>query len=116
MSVVRIILALAFIPAFVFLVRGVGSRARAARGVVLIFGLGTTGLLLTSPHMINSAAERIGINSGIDLVVYLTVLSLTTHIGYSVGKFRRLEKRMSVLVHQLAVKQAVANGETPPSS
>ena len=48
-------------------------------------------------------ADLIGIERGVDLLLYVTVLTLVTYIGYSFGKFRYLEKRIAILVKELAL-------------
>ena len=48
-------------------------------------------------------ADFIGIDRGVDLLLYVTVLTLVTYIGYSFGKFRYLEKRVATLVRELAL-------------
>jgi len=107
MTVMRLILALAFAPAFIFLVRGVGMRARALRGVVLMLGLGAVSITLTFPNIVDFAADALGVSTSLDLLVYLTILTLTTLVGYVVGKFRRLEKRLNVVIHELAVRSGM---------
>ena len=48
-------------------------------------------------------ADAIGINRGVDLLLYVTVLTLVTYIGYSFGKYRLIEKRIAVLTQELAI-------------
>jgi hypothetical protein len=48
-------------------------------------------------------ADIIGIERGVDLLLYVTVLTLITYIGYSFGKFRYLEKRIAALVKEVAL-------------
>jgi hypothetical protein len=48
-------------------------------------------------------ADIIGIERGVDLLLYVTVLTLITYIGYSFGKFRYLEKRIATLVKEVAL-------------
>jgi hypothetical protein len=57
-------------------------------------------------------ADFIGIERGVDLLLYVTVLTLVTYIGYSFGKFRYLEKRIATLVKEVAL----ARGEEKPQS
>lgn len=116
MTVIRLILALAFAPAFIFLVRGVGTRARALRGVVLMLGLGTVSITLTYPNLVYFVADALGVNSSLDLLVYLTILTLMTLTGYVVGKFRRLEKRLNVIIHELAVRSGMEHQSHPGDS
>jgi hypothetical protein len=48
-------------------------------------------------------ADTLGIDKGVDLLLYVTVLTLVTYIGYSFGKFRYLEKRIATLVQELTL-------------
>lgn len=108
MNAVRLFLAATFFPAFVLLVRGVGTRSRALRGIFVLVGVGLTGLVINFPFLVGRTANELGISTGGDLVLYSVVLVLVTLIGYMVGKFRRLEQRLSKLVHEVAV-----NSERP---
>ena len=51
-------------------------------------------------------ADLIGIERGVDLLLYVTVLTLTTYIGYSFSKFRYLEKRIATLTQKIALLEA----------
>ena len=51
-------------------------------------------------------ANFVNVDRGSDLLLYVTVLTLITYIGYSFSKFRYLEKRIVVLVQQLALLQS----------
>lgn len=57
-------------------------------------------------------ADFIGIDRGVDLLLYITVLTLVTYVGYSFGKFRYLEKRMARLVQELALIRGQDNPES----
>lgn len=106
MNLIRLFLTVLFVPVFVTLVRGVGSRSRALRGMVLLVGVSTTGIFINYPSLLDRGAAQLGLNSAADLVLYLLVLALLTLIGYMVGKFRRIEQRIARLVHELAVSSA----------
>jgi len=104
-SAMRIVLTLLFFPAFVLLVRGFGSRAKAFRGIVAIIGLVVAGTVITNPRMLDEVALLAGINSTVELVLYLVVLTLVTLTAYMVAKFRYLEMRLSRLVQKLALSE-----------
>lgn len=106
MNLVRLFLTILFLPVFVILVRGVGSRSRALRGMVLLAGVSTTGIFINYPSLLDRGAAQLELNSGADLVLYLLVLVMLTFVGYVVGKFRRIEQRLNRLVHELAVSSA----------
>jgi hypothetical protein len=63
------------------------------------------GFSIIFPSIWQSAADLIGIDRGVDLLLYVTVLTLITYIGYSFSKFRYLEKRIATLVQALALLQ-----------
>lgn len=111
MSLIRIVLTLMLFPSFVVLVRGVGNRSRALRGMLLIFALGITGLIINYPNILNLTADEIGLSSGADLVLYLLVLAMITLTGYTVGKFRRSDHRVARLVHEMAVMESQSHME-----
>ena len=48
-------------------------------------------------------ADLLGVDTGADLLLYVTILTLITYIGYSFGKFRYLEKRIAILVQELSL-------------
>jgi len=116
MNILRVLLTLLLLPAFILLVRGTGSRSRAFRGIVLLAGVGAAGIVINFPGLLDRSAEELGINSGADLTLYLLVLSLLTLVGYIVGKFRRIEQRLARLVHEIAVQDSRAPESTNRNS
>ena len=103
MLVIRFFLLLLFIPAFVVLARSLGSRSRALRSLMLFTFPSLVGFSIIFPSIWQSAADLIGIDRGVDLLIYVTVLTLITYIGYSFSKFRYLEKRIATLVKEIAL-------------
>ncbi len=104
----RIVLLLCFIPGVVLLARTLDARSRALRYIIFIcFYL----ILLASlvwPSIFDSLASSWGVNSGLDLIVSVVVVSLLTFAGYVVNRFRHLFHRQSLLVQELAlVKRAL---------
>jgi hypothetical protein len=103
MLIVRFVLTLLFIPAFIVIARSLGSRSRALRSILLFSFPSLVGFSLIFPGTWQSMADIIGIERGVDLLLYVTVLTLITYIGYSFGKFRYLEKRIATLVKEVAL-------------
>ena len=103
MLFVRFLLVILFIPAFIVIARSLGSRSRALRTLLLFLFPSLIGFSVIFPRVWQSMADTLGIGKGIDLLIYLTVLTLVTYIGYSLGKFRYLEKRIAALVQELAL-------------
>ena len=106
MLIVRFILIILFIPAFIVLARSLGSRSRAIRSLLLFSFPALVGFSIVFPSTWQSMADLIGIERGVDLLLYVTVLTLVTYIGYSFGKFRYLEKRIATLAQELALLRA----------
>ncbi len=103
MLIVRFILVLLFIPAFIVIARSLGSRSRALRSLLLFSFPSLVGFSIIFPRIWQSMADFVGIDRGVDLLLYVTVLTLVTYIGYSFGKFRNLEKRIAVLVKEVSL-------------
>ena len=96
-----------FIPAFIVIARSLGSRSRALRTLLLFSFPSLVGFSVFFPRIWQSMADLLGIDKGVDLLLYVTVLTLITYLGYSFGKFRYLEKRIATL----AKEAALARGE-----
>jgi hypothetical protein len=71
------------------------------------------GFSIVFPGIWQSMADLIGIERGIDLLLYVTVLTLITYIGYSFSKFRYLEKRIATLVQEIALLSAADENRKP---
>lgn len=106
MLIVRLFLVLLFIPAFIVLARSLGSRSRALRSLMLFTFPSLVGFSIVFPSIWQSMADLLGIDRGIDLLLYVTVLTLVTYIGYSFSKFRYMEKRVAVLTQKIALLEA----------
>lgn len=106
MLLVRIVLVLLFFPALISITRSVGQRSKAFRSILLFVFTAFVGLSILNPKLWEDLAEILGVNSGLDLLLYLNVLSLLTYVAYALGKFRYLEKRIATLVKELALVKA----------
>ena len=113
MLVIRFLLVLFFIPAFIVLARSLGSRSRALRSLLLFSFPSLVGFSIIFPKIWQSMADLVGIDRGADLLLYVTVLTLVTYIGYSFGKFRYLEKRIATLVQELTLLRAAHENPKP---
>ena len=107
----RIFLVLLFIPAFIVLARSLGSRSRAVRTLLLFTFPSLIGFSILFPEIWQRIADAIGVERGVDLLLYVVVLTLITYIGYSIGKFRHLEQRISVLTKCLALIENEAENQ-----
>ena len=103
MIVIRLVLILLFVPAFIVIARSIGSRSKAVRTMLLFSFPSVIGFSILFPQVWQSMADVLGVDRGVDLLLYVTVLTLITYIGYSFGKFRYLEKRIATLVRELAL-------------
>jgi len=101
--VIRLVLILLFVPAFIVIARSIGSRSKAVRTILLFSFPSVIGFSILFPQVWQSMADVLGVDRGVDLLLYVTVLTLITYIGYSFGKFRYLEKRIATLVRELAL-------------
>jgi len=100
---VRLLLVILFIPAFIVLARSLGSKSRAMRSLMLFTFPSLVGFSIVFPSIWQSMADLVGVERGVDLLLYVTVLTLVTFIGYSFTKFRYLEKRIAKIVKELAL-------------
>ena len=103
MLIVRFLLVILFVPAFIVIARSLGSRSRALRSLLLFSFPSLVGFSIIFPRIWQTMADAMGIDKGVDLLLYVTVLTLVTYIGYSFGKFRYLEKRIATLVQELTL-------------
>ena len=103
MLIVRFLLVILFVPAFIVIARSFGSRSRALRSLLLFSFPSLVGFSIIFPRIWQTMADTLGIDKGVDLLLYVTVLTLVTYIGYSFGKFRYLEKRIATLVQELTL-------------
>jgi hypothetical protein len=103
MLIVRFLLVILFVPAFIVIARSLGSRSRALRSLLLFSFTSLVGFSIIFPRIWQTMADTLGIDKGVDLLLYVTVLTLVTYIGYSFGKFRYLEKRIATLVQELTL-------------
>ena len=103
MIIIRLVLILLFVPAFIVIARSIGSRSKAVRTILLFSFPSVIGFSILFPQVWQSMADVLGVDRGVDLLLYVTVLTLITYIGYSFGKFRYLEKRIATLVRELAL-------------
>ena len=103
MLLVRLLLVILFIPAFIVLARSLGSKSRAMRSLMLFTFPSLVGFSIVFPSIWQSMADLVGVERGVDLLLYVTVLTLVTFIGYSFTKFRYLEKRIAKIVKELAL-------------
>jgi len=101
--IIRLVLILLFVPAFIVIARSIGSRSKAVRTMLLFSFPSVIGFSILFPQVWQSMADVLGVDRGVDLLLYVTVLTLITYIGYSFGKFRYLEKRIATLVRELAL-------------
>ena len=103
MFVIRVFLAIAFFPAFLGLIRLSNAKSRALRILMLLLLLLATFSFLIVPGVWDKVADYIGINSGLDLLVYATILSMLTYIAYAMNKFRDAERRLTIVARELAL-------------
>lgn len=113
MQIIRLFLVALFVPAFIVLARSIGARSRALRSLLLFTFPALVGFSIVFPSIWQTFADLLGVDRGVDLLLYVTVLTLITYIGYSFGKFRTLEKKIATLVQELALLRAISEKRQP---
>ncbi len=84
-------------------------RNRLATRLFFIAQLAVGAVLVLFPELANYAASLVGVGRGADLLLYLLVLAVYAGGLLVLAKFRRIERQMTDLVRQIALREA----ETP---
>ncbi len=94
-------------------VRGL-VRKRIVALWMSIWSLGA--VLIVWPRSTMLVARSLGIGRGADLLLYLSVLLMLVGFFYVYGRFRRLDRQITLLVRKLAIETAEreARGSLPP--
>jgi small membrane protein len=87
-------------------------RNRLATRLFFIAQLMVGAVLVLFPELANYAASLVGVGRGADLLLYLLVLAVYAGGLLAMAKFRRLERQMTELVRQVALREA----SDPPKS
>jgi hypothetical protein len=109
--VVRVFLAVLLLPAFIVVARSVSSSARAVRVTLLLVAMLISLATLINPRLWTVVATRLGLNSGLELIIYTLGLGLFLHVAYSLGRIRRLDDRVVALTREIALLQGVKESE-----
>lgn len=67
---------------------------------------GGSGVAVVWPQSTAIIARALGIGRGTDLVLYVSVIAMLTGFFYVYGRFRRMDRQMTVLVRRLAIERA----------
>ena len=73
-----------------------------------------TAVAIARPEWIGMAAAAIGIGRGADLVLYLFVLAFLVLSFYFYAKYLRLQRQITELVRQQAIREAQRGGDRSP--
>jgi hypothetical protein len=104
--------------AFVVLLIGTGAgrgqlRKRVAAFWILVWCGGA--LALAWPGLTVRIARALGVGRGTDLLLYCTVLATTWGFFWVYTRMRRVDRQLTQLVRQLAIKNAEPAAAKPPS-
>lgn len=112
---IKTILLAAIVLVTVMLTRSTaGARHQAIRRLMLIGFVILAVIAVLFPPFLTQVAQTVGVGRGADLLLYgLTV----TFLGYVAASFRRLqqmERQVTELARELALREAVANETQDP--
>lgn len=114
MTLIKIVLVLAFVGLFVWAFRNrarVGLRAGARLGVIGLTALAIASVL--NPNITQVLADFVGVTRGTDLVLYgLTVAFVVGSFG-TYFRFREQDRRMIEVVRASAIREAVLTQGLP---
>jgi hypothetical protein len=85
--------------------RAIGRAAAAF--ILLVLGAGIA--FAMRPDLTTAIAHRLGINRGTDLLLYILVLAVVYGFIVIYLKLRRVRRELTVLVREIAVREAVRN-------
>lgn len=81
-------------------------RNRLATRLFFMGQLVVGAVLVLFPELANRAAALVGVGRGADLLLYLLVLAAYAGGLLTLAKFRRLERQLTILTRQLAIRDA----------
>ena len=84
-------------------------RNRLATRLFFMGQLVVGAVLVLFPGLANRAAALVGVGRGADLLLYLLVLAAYAGGLLTLAKFRRLERQLTILTRQLAIRDAEAS-------
>jgi hypothetical protein len=97
-----------------------GVRGLVRKRIVAVWlAIWTIGALaIVWPRSTFLVARWLGIGRGADLLLYLSVLFMLVGFFYVYGRFRRLDRQITVLVRRLAIENAerAEPERTPPTT
>lgn len=112
---VRLVFVVMFLPALILVGRFRDARARALRTILFLLILLFISVSIFFPRTIENIASLLRVNSGLDLGVYVLMLTHVSFIALSVSKIRILEKKIVTLAQELAVLRYGVEGEAKDS-
>jgi hypothetical protein len=93
-----------------------GMRGRVRRRIVVFWLLVwiSTGVCAAWPHATVIVARVLGIGRGTDLVLYCSAFITLIGFFYIYTRFRRMDRELTLLIRQLAVRNPVLPASDPP--
>jgi hypothetical protein len=102
--ILRVLLTVLFVPALLGVTRFNGARARAFRAIAFVSSVIFFSISIFFPFIIEKAAEKLGLNSGLDLVVYSLTLSFVAISAYLIRRIRVADRKIAVLAQEIAIR------------
>ena len=112
MTAIKIVLVTLLVAFLVWAFRNrrrVGMRAAARVGVVALIGVAIASAL--DPGITTTVARHLGVGRGADLVLYLLVVAFSFTSAGLYFRSRDLERKLDLVVRQLAIQQALLTDE-----
>ncbi|HEX4452151.1 MAG TPA: DUF2304 domain-containing protein [Kofleriaceae bacterium] len=107
---VLLLIGLAAIGWFVFL-----RRNRLPLHIVTVFALlAVAAVAVVSPDLTQRAAELVGVGRGTDLVLYLSVVSMSFILIHYYSKFVELQRKLTDMTREVAILRAELERVAPP--
>jgi small membrane protein len=111
MNALQVLVVLLFVTLAV-LTLSAGMRGTVPKRVVaaalLLWAFG--GVATVWPTTVPDLSRALGLGGGVDLLVYVTTLSLAVVCFYMYMRFRRVERQLTLLVRRLAMDSAAQRG------
>lgn len=103
MLILRLLFVLLFVPAFLLGATTTRRFARELRIVLFLGFLTLVAVLVIHPVILESIAQVMGVNSALDLVVFVITVGLLTLGFYVNSKFERQQEKLSALASKYAL-------------
>lgn len=109
---IKILLLVAIAAITLMLTRSTtGARHQAFRRLFLIGFVILTAIAVMFPAMLTRVAQFVGVGRGADLLLYGLTVAFLGFVAASYRRMRLLERQVTVLARELAVREALQDSE-----